>query len=87
MANLQADNKRQVEFAPVQREDGRWALGIFFDGKPTASWFVHWIENGDGPKRICKISRGDIGFSVFSQEEADGICEFLRDGYATGEIE
>lgn len=79
--------KRQVVFAPVPRLDGRWALGIRFDGEPEPSRFVHWLEGGETPSRVCKSNRRDICWSAYCEAEAAEICAYLNDLYAKGELE
>lgn len=71
-----------VDFKPWARKDGRFAIEITVDGNTRG--FLHWIDAQTN--RICKSSTGEICKSFHCEDEAQGICEWLKEAYEKGEI-
>lgn len=76
--------KPTITFQPFERPDGRFAIEIIRDGKPTHA-FIHWIESSDG--KICSVNRADMVMSpIWSREECQANCNWLNSAYLEGKI-
>lgn len=66
--------KNKIGFIPCLRKDGKYSLGISYNGKKPNK-FVHWIESDS--LDVCTCSDPDLSFSLFTKEEANNVIAYL----------